>query len=83
MTTHPFLLSTPSVALLDFIVKCRRSSETSLSIGEFLIGWHFLPISSIYYLSQDLGMEATLILTFDSQRTPGIYKDYFPTAWRY
>ena len=83
------LLSNDHPSLPTFNSKCRitrfywRSSETSLSIGEFLISWHFLPISRIYYLSQDLRREATLILTFDNQRMPGIYKDYFSTAWRY
>lgn len=33
-------------------------------------------------LSKDLGVEATLLLTFDDQPMPGMYQDYFPTAWR-
>ena len=34
-------------------------------------------------LSKDLGVEATLLLTFDDQPMPGMYQTYFPTAWRY
>ena len=36
----------------------------------------------MYFKSYDLGIKATLVLTFDSEKIPGIYKDVYPTAFK-
>ncbi|KAG1757723.1 hypothetical protein EDB19DRAFT_1658698 [Suillus lakei] len=38
-------------------------------------------VGHLTFQSKDLGKETTLLLTFDSDM-PGMYKDYFPVAWR-
>jgi hypothetical protein len=47
-----------------------------------LAHWKRLPCLMSLFLSRDLGDEATLLLTLDSQSMPGLYNDYFPTAWQ-
>jgi hypothetical protein len=39
-------------------------------------------IRKLNFKSYDLGEKATLVLTFDSETIPGIYKDVFPTAFK-
>ncbi|KAG1729035.1 hypothetical protein EDB19DRAFT_1913574 [Suillus lakei] len=38
-------------------------------------------VGDLTFQSKDLGTDTTLLLTFDSDM-PGMYKDYFPVAWR-
>jgi hypothetical protein len=39
---------------------------------------------TLHFRSKDLGKDSTLVLTFDDDKTiPGIYKDIFPTAFKY
>ena len=35
------------------------------------------------FRSNNLGKDSTLILTFNDDSTPGIFKDVFPTAFKY
>jgi hypothetical protein len=39
-------------------------------------------IRKLNFKSYDLGTKATLVLTFDSEKIPGIYKDVYPTAFK-
>jgi hypothetical protein len=39
-------------------------------------------IRKLNFKSYDLGVKATLVLTFNSDTIPGIYKDVFPTAFK-
>ena len=38
---------------------------------------------TLVFRSYDLGRDSNLILTFDNSKIPGIYKDVFPTAFKY
>jgi hypothetical protein len=37
---------------------------------------------TLNFKSHDLGKRVVLILTFDSEKIPGIYKDVYPTAFK-
>jgi hypothetical protein len=39
-------------------------------------------IRKLNFTSRDLGKHADLILTFDSEKIPGIYKAVYPTAYK-
>jgi hypothetical protein len=39
-------------------------------------------VRKLNFKSYNLGSKATLVLTFDDEKIPGIYKDVFPTAFK-
>ena len=40
-------------------------------------------IRKLTFQSKDLGADATLVLTFNDDKIPGIYNTIFPTAFKY
>ncbi|KAG1742164.1 hypothetical protein EDB19DRAFT_1907633 [Suillus lakei] len=40
-------------------------------------------VTKLTFVSRDLGIDADLLLTFDDQPIPGLYKKYYPSAFAY
>jgi hypothetical protein len=40
-------------------------------------------VRRMHFKTYDLGTKATLILTFDSEKIPGLYEKVYPTAYKY